>query len=125
MCNLHRLPTQPQVVVSMEEGSKVDIFAFGMLFYAMCSWKPPFSGHRPLQILAFITLQRRRPSLASVQQFPRNVRVTHPPPQPGAMQMHGNHVMLRWLDYWFVCEQHLQWYVVTALMSCDSCQLDS
>jgi serine/threonine protein kinase len=62
-----------KVVVSMEEGSKVDIFAFGMLLYAICSWKPPFSGHRPLQILAFITLQHRRPSLQRLQQFPRQV----------------------------------------------------
>ena len=65
-----------QHVVSMESGSKVDIFAFGMLMYSMCAWKPPFSGHRPLQILAFITLQHRRPSLSNVAtQFPQPVRV--------------------------------------------------
>lgn len=65
-----------KVVVSMQEGSKVDIFAFGMLLYAMCAWKPPFSGHRPLQILAFITLQHRRPSLSRLEDvFPSTVRI--------------------------------------------------
>ena len=59
----------------MEEGSKIDIFAFGMLLYAMCAWKPPFSNKSPLQILAFITLQNRRPSLSRIEQFPEAVRV--------------------------------------------------
>jgi len=55
------------ITMEIDDAEKLDVYSFGFILYAICTWSLPFQGFTPVEIITAVCVKNERPDLIEIR----------------------------------------------------------